>query len=125
VPKGSFTIGHYWVDRPYNVYHWVRPETLRAQGPLRQGPRRTIAYYCNVVSATTIAEDLVSYDDLVVDVLIDTAGSAMVLDEDDLPSDLPSPMRAVINRALEELTGNSRRIAAEIERQSMPFLPSR
>jgi predicted RNA-binding protein associated with RNAse of E/G family len=112
VPKGSLTIAHYWSDRPYNVYHWVSPD------------RRTIAYYCNVVASTSIAEDVVSYEDLVVDVLIETSGAATVLDEEDLPPDLPSPRRVVVNRALEDLTSNSRRIAAEMERESRPFLPS-
>lgn len=115
VPRGSLTIGHYWADRPYNVYHWVRP------GP---GPPRTIAYYCNVVASTTIAMDLVSYEDLVVDVLIEPSGAATVLDEEELPTDLPSARRLIINRALETLAGQSRRIAAEIERESRPFLPS-
>jgi predicted RNA-binding protein associated with RNAse of E/G family len=112
VPKGSFTIAHYWTDRSYNVYHWVSPE------------RRTIAYYCNVVASTSIAEEAVSYEDLVVDVLIDTSGAATVLDEEDLPTDLPSPRRAIVHRALEDLTSHSRRIAAEMERESRPFLPS-
>lgn len=112
VPKGSRTIAHYWSDRPYNVYHWVTPAGA------------TIANYCNVVASTAIDEDVVSYEDLVVDVLIDTAGGATVLDEEDLPPDLPSPRRAVVNRAIEDLTTNGRRIAAEMERESRPFLPS-
>jgi predicted RNA-binding protein associated with RNAse of E/G family len=112
VPQGGFTISHYWTDRTYNVYDFrsAPPDT------------RPLGYYCNVVAATTIAEDLVSYDDLVVDVLIDPSGSALVLDEEDLPADLAPAYRSVINKALEELTGNSRRLAAEIERESRRFL---
>ena len=109
IPAGGFTISHYWTDRSYNVYHFFSPEG------------RTAAYYCNVVAATTIAADLVTYDDLVVDVLIDPSGSALVLDEDDLPTDLAPAYRAVINKALEELTTNGRRIAAEIERESRRY----
>jgi hypothetical protein len=109
VPRGSVTISHYWSARPYNVYHWIH-----------EG--RTLAYYCNIVGATTIADDLVSYEDLVVDVLIEASGASLVLDEDDLPDDLPSVQRGVVNRALEELTGQSRRIAAEVERESRRYL---
>ena len=113
VPKGGFTISHYWIDRAYNLYHFLSaPET---------GPR-TLGFYCNVVGATTISDDLVSYDDLVVDVLIDPSGAALVLDEEELPADLPSPQRIVINRALEELTGNSRRLAVEFERETRRWL---
>jgi predicted RNA-binding protein associated with RNAse of E/G family len=109
VPRGTVTIAHYWAERPYNVYHWRAAD-------------RTLAYYCNVVSATSIEADQVSYDDLVVDVLIDPSGSALVLDEEDLPPDLAPSQRAVIARALEQLTGASRRLAVEIERESLPFL---
>src|SRR5690242_16146079 len=52
VPKGAETIGHYWIDRPYNVYHW------RHEG-------RTLAYYCNVVAGTEISAERVGYQDLV------------------------------------------------------------
>jgi predicted RNA-binding protein associated with RNAse of E/G family len=108
VPRGTLTISHYWIDRPYNVYHWL-------------SAGRTIAYYCNVVASTVITEQLVSYDDLVVDVLIDPSGSSLVLDEEDLPVDLAPPRRIVIGRALEELS-QSKRIAAEIERETRRLL---
>lgn len=109
LPAGTTTIAHYWADRPYNVYHW-------AEGG------RTLAYYCSITEPPSITEELVEYRDLAVDVLIDPAGASTVLDEDDLPDDLPPPLRAVVARALEELTGQSRRIAAEVERESRPFL---
>lgn len=108
VPKATVTIAHYWTDRPYNVYHWV------ARG-------RTLGYYCSVADDTSIGEDRVEYLDLAVDVLIDTAGRATVLDEDELPDDLPSPLRAVVSRALEQLTGTTRGLVAEIESQSRHF----
>ncbi len=109
VPAGTVTIAHYWVDRPYNVYHWLTGGT-------------TIGYYCNVVAATVVSEGLVTYDDLVVDVLIAPSGAALVLDEEDLPPDIAPAYRALINRALEELTGNSRRLAVEIDRESRALL---
>ena len=34
---GTVTIGHFWVDRPYNVYHWLERE-------------RTIAFYVNIAT---------------------------------------------------------------------------
>src|SRR5437870_5540508 len=75
VPQGAETIGHYWVDRPYNVYHW------RSGG-------QTLGYYCNVATDTEVTAELVGYRDLVVDVLIRPSGEAIVLDEDELPDDL-------------------------------------
>lgn len=110
IPPGTRTIAHYWADRTYNVYHWVT------------GDGRTLALYCNVVGRTRIEQGLVEYEDLAVDVVIVPSGAATVLDEDELPEDLPSPQRAIVNKALEELTGNSRRLAVEIERETRPFL---
>lgn len=109
LPAGTVTIAHYRGERPYCVYHWL------AGG-------RTLAYYCSVSEPPTIAEDIVEYRDLAVDVLLDRAGSATVLDEDELPDDLASPLRAIVSRALGELTGQSRRIVAEIERESRPYV---
>jgi predicted RNA-binding protein associated with RNAse of E/G family len=103
------TIAHYWADRPYNVYHWI-------------DRGRTVAYYCNVVDSTSIAPDLVSYVDLVVDVLIDPKGNALVLDEDELPTDLAPPLRLTVARALDQLSGQSKRITAEVEHESRRYV---
>lgn len=108
VPRGAVTISHYWVDRPYNVYHWIVAGS-------------TLAYYCNVSEPPTIGEDLVEYADLAVDVLITPAGEATVLDEDELPTDLSPARRIVVARALEALTSAPLRIAREIEAESRRF----
>ena len=105
VPAGSVNLAHYWMDRPYNVYHFVEG-------------RRTIALYCNVAEPTAIREDLVEYVDLAVDVLIDPKGTATVLDEDELPADLSPERRKRVARALEELLSHPRRLAAHIEEES-------
>ena len=106
---GTVTVGHYWADRPYNVYHWL------AQG-------RTVAYYCNVAMDTIIEPDLVAYTDLVVDVLLRPSGEALVLDEDELPDDLAPPHRLVIAKALEAIITNPRMLIREIERETASVL---
>lgn len=106
---GQITIAHYWSDRPYNVYHWL------------DGPR-TIAYYCNVASDTIISEDMVGYTDLVVDVLLRPSGETIVLDEEELPPDLPPARRILIARALESIAAGPRRLVAEIERETRAAL---
>ena len=83
VPGGTVTVAHYWIDRPYNVYHWL------VGG-------RTLAYYCNIVADTRIEPDLVACTDLVVDVLLRPSGAADVLDEDELPQDLAPGHRLAI-----------------------------
>lgn len=105
VPAGTVTLGHFWVDRPYNVYHWLVD-------------RRTLAYYCSIATDTTIAAELIAYTDLTLDVLIRPNGEATVLDEDELPDDLAPPHRLVIAKAREALLTNPKALIREIERES-------
>lgn len=111
VAPGTVTIAHYWVDRPYNVYHW-------------QSGGRTLAYYCNVASATTIEPDVVAYTDLTVDVLVMPGGTTTVLDEEELPPDLPPEHRLTIARALEALA-DPRTLVREIEQATAEALRRR
>jgi predicted RNA-binding protein associated with RNAse of E/G family len=102
---GTVTIGHFWADRSYNVYHWI------AGG-------RTVAYYCNVVDDTTITTDRIDYTDLTVDVLVKPSGAVMILDEDDLPDDLAPKRRIAIAKAMEAIIADPRGLIREIERES-------
>ncbi|MEO7669503.1 MAG: hypothetical protein ABIW57_09190, partial [Polyangia bacterium] len=43
LPAGTVTFGHFWTDRPYNVYHW-----------LEQSTGATIGYYLNLSEATRL-----------------------------------------------------------------------
>ncbi|HEV8229123.1 MAG TPA: DUF402 domain-containing protein [Candidatus Limnocylindria bacterium] len=109
IRPGNVTIAHYWIDRPYNVYHWLDDD-------------RTIAFYCNVATDTVIEEDVVGYTDLVVDVLVRPSGETLVLDEEELPADLAPAHRAVIARALESINAGPRRLVMEIERETRAAL---
>jgi len=109
LPKGAWTVGHYWSDRPYNVYHWL------VDG-------RTLAYYCNVAAETEIDTERVAYLDLVVDVLVKPSGNADVLDEDELPDDLAPAHRIAIAKALEMIIANPRFLIREIERETAAAL---
>ncbi len=106
---GMLTIAHYWIDRPYNVYHWL-------------DAGRTLAYYGNVGETTEITQAVVAYTDLVVDVLLHPSGATEILDEDELPAHLEPAHRLTIAKALEALITNPRRLAAEIERETRALL---
>ena len=137
VPVGTVTIGHYWADRPYNVYHWLvsdreGPELTPGREPRRYERSeyglvagRTLAYYCNVATDTRIAVDAVDYLDLTVDVLIQASGQPIVLDEDELPEDLAPPYRLAIAQALDQLVANPRMVIREIERETAALLRGR
>lgn len=110
VPKGARTVGHFWVDRPYNVYHWL------VDG-------RTLAYYVNVSGPPEITADAVGWLDLAVDILVRPDASFLVLDEDEVPPDLDPVHRRTIARALEAVVTSPGGFAREIEAASRPHLP--
>jgi predicted RNA-binding protein associated with RNAse of E/G family len=106
LPKGGSTAGHFWIDRPYNVYHW-----LDAAG-------RTLGFYFNVGHTDEVGEGVVAWRDLIVDVVVTPDGKIDILDEDELPPDLPAEHRGTIARALEQIVTNPKRLVAEIERET-------
>ena len=109
--KGTVTVGHFWIDRPYNVYHW-----------LERG--RTVALYVSIATDTTIEPGTIGYRDLVVDVLIRPSGALEILDEEELPPSIESRYRIAIAKALETCVTEARRLTAEIERETRAVLPS-
>jgi len=102
---GTVTVGHFWTDRPYNVYHW-----------LDRG--RTIALYVNIATDTSIEPGAIAYRDLVVDVLIRPSGAIEILDEDELPPTIEPRYRLAIAKALETCVTEAKRLMTEIERES-------
>jgi predicted RNA-binding protein associated with RNAse of E/G family len=106
---GTVTVGHFWVDRPYNVYHW------------RDGDK-TIALYVSIADETTIEDRIITYTDLVVDVLLRPFGAIEILDEDELPPTLEPRHRLAIAKALETCITEPRRLVSEIERETRAAL---
>ena len=106
---GTVTVGHFWTDRPYNVYHWL-------------DGGRTVAFYVNIATDTTIDPAAIAYQDLVVDVVIRPSGAIEVLDEDELPPSIEPRYRLAIAKALEICVTEGRRLSAEIERETRAVL---
>ncbi len=109
LPKGTVTVGHFWTDRPYNVYHW-----------LERG--RTLALYVNIATDTTIEPATIAYRDLIVDVLIRPSGAIEILDEDELPPTIEPRYRLAIAKALETCVTEAKRLMTEIERETRAHL---
>jgi predicted RNA-binding protein associated with RNAse of E/G family len=107
--KGTVTVGHFWTDRPYNVYHWL-------------DGGKTIALYVSIATDTTIDAATIAYRDLVVDVLIRPSGAIEVLDEDELPPSIEPRYRLAIAKAIETCVTEGRRLSAEIERETRAVL---
>jgi predicted RNA-binding protein associated with RNAse of E/G family len=109
--KGTVTVGHFWTDRPYNVYHWLEGG-------------RTIGLYVSIATDTTIEPEAIAYRDLVVDVLIRPSGALEILDEEELPPSIEPRYRLAIAKALETCVTEARRLTAEIERETRAVLPT-
>lgn len=107
---GTITIAHYWIDRPFNVYHWLEGGS-------------TVAFYANVAEPLEISFERVAYRDLALDVLIRPSGSLEVLDEEELPADLAPRDRKTIAQAMELLVTNTRALVAEVESESRRYVP--
>jgi predicted RNA-binding protein associated with RNAse of E/G family len=103
------TVGHFWTDRPYNVYHWL-------------DGGRTVALYLSIATDTTIDPAVIAYRDLVVDVLIRPSGAIEILDEEELPPSIEPRYRLAIAKALETCVTEARRLSAEIERETRAVL---
>lgn len=89
--KHTISLGYFWQDRPYNVYHWI------------DGQQNTLALYFNIADSTRISQQAVDWRDLTVDVLITPDGRCRVLDEEELPADIDAGLLQYINRARDEL----------------------
>lgn len=92
LPAGTVTFGHFWTDRPYNAYHWMRPDS-----------GITIGTYVNLAADTGFDGAVLEWLDLVIDVMILPGQPPRVLDEDELPADLTPPLRARIEQARQAL----------------------
>ena len=72
IAPGSTTVAHYWQDRPYVAWRMF---------DLNKRLLGTLFHICTNVC---IREDLLSYDDLLLDIWIAPDGKMRVLDEDEL-----------------------------------------
>jgi predicted RNA-binding protein associated with RNAse of E/G family len=111
LPVGTVTFGHFWTDRPYNVYHWMEPSG------------RTIAFYVNLAADTKVDGGQLSWRDLVVDVLVVPGAAPLVLDEDELPPDLDAATQAAIAAARAEVLARLPALTTELASEADALWP--
>lgn len=92
--QGDLSIGYFWESRCYNVYHF-----LSCAGETR-------AFYLNICDSTRIRADRIFWRDLVVDILITSAGEYRVLDESELPANLEPRLAQIIADTCESIALN-------------------
>ena len=91
IPIGSYTIAHYWKDRPYNLYIW------------RDNEGNYLGSYFNIVRNTYMEDKLVSFEDLIIDILVLPGGAHFILDEEELPVPLEHYESGSVKQALNSL----------------------
>ncbi len=62
-----------------------------------------VGSYFNVVKNTQITDELVSFEDLIIDILVLPSGEYFILDEDELPESLEEFEDGYVNEALHVL----------------------
>jgi len=113
LPAGTISVGHFWSDRHYNVYHWLDPAG------------KTLGYYFNICDQTRLGAGVIEWRDLTVDVLALPDGRLDVLDEHELPADLPTETAVEIFAGKDEILSNPAAVLAEIEAASRAVWPLR
>jgi hypothetical protein len=111
LPAGTVSVGHFWTDRHYNVYHWLD----------RAG--QTLGYYFNICDETRITAGTIEWRDLVVDVLAIPGGRLDVLDEHELPDGLPPGILDHIAVGKDAILAVPAAVMTEIEEASRAVLP--
>lgn len=71
IKAGTISFEHFWFERWYNVFRFHDPEG------------KLIAHYCNIAMPAILADDILSYVDLDIDVIRWPDGRVDVLDRDD------------------------------------------
>ncbi len=88
IPKGSYTIAYYWANRPYNLYVW------------RDQDGGYLGSYFNIVKNTYITDQVVSFEDLILDIMVLPSREFFILDEDELPEALEQFEDGYVEKAL-------------------------
>lgn len=100
---GEITYALYWADRPYTLYSW---RLKRLDGAL---------YYFNIADSISLAPREFLWRDLAVDILVDPQKAVRVLDEHELPQNLPRELREYIRGAQAYLLGHYLEIIREAD----------
>ncbi|MCP4875640.1 MAG: DUF402 domain-containing protein [Gammaproteobacteria bacterium] len=108
--KHTLSLGYFWEERNYNVYHWVDDN------------RQTLALYFNICDNTRISTNRIAWRDLTVDILITPDLRCRVLDEDELPDDIDDDLLRLINTTRDLLCVDPAQLLREFDISSRALL---
>ena len=110
LPAGTVSVGHFWADRHYNVYHWL------------DAARKTLGFYFNICDQTRIGAGTIEWRDLVVDVLALPGGRRELVDPPARPASRPPDVAAHIAAGRDAILAAPAAVMAEIEAASRAAL---
>lgn len=109
LPAGTLSLGYFWTDRNFNVYHWLSKSGA------------TLGLYVNICDGTAIGCTQIYWRDLEVDLLIRPDARYTILDEDELPDSLSTTEQNLIKKTTEKVASSARALIREIEESTRQF----
>jgi predicted RNA-binding protein associated with RNAse of E/G family len=106
---GTLSVGYFWFDRPYNVYHW-----------LYHG--KTLVHYINIGRFHSLSESALVWDDYAVDILAYPDGTVEVIDEDEIPETVDPETRTFIADATAAVLAELDPIVATVNAETPTLL---
>ncbi len=106
---GMRTFGHFWMERPFNVYHWLERT-------------RTVGLYFNIGETSEISTERVVWNDYAVDVLVTPDGMTRVLDEEELGDDVSASVRDLVTVARARILADRAALIREVEAETRRLL---
>ena len=112
ISRGSYTIASYWSNKPYNFYYWIDAEG------------NYVGSYFNIVRNTIITDEIVSFEDLIIDILMLPNGDHYILDEEELPEPLDQFEEGFVKDVLNSLLGEVDALIENVKNESGVVLPT-
>ncbi|MED2799761.1 DUF402 domain-containing protein [Bacillus thuringiensis] len=110
IPKDAYTLAYFWEKTPYNLYIW------------RDKNGSYLGSYFNIVKNTIMTDKIVSFEDLIIDILIYSNGEYFILDEDELPVPLNKFENGCVYQSLQNVINKIEPILEEnISRSEKQF----
>ena len=112
IPKGTFTFAYYWLNQPYNLYFW------------RDTTGKYLGAYFNIVRKNWIQNDMVIYEDLIIDIVIRPNNMYYILDQEELPQPIEVFEDGFVQKALHNLLERKDAIIDEVFVETAHFFQS-
>ena len=109
IPMGAYTFAYYWLDQPYNLYFWREPSG------------KYLGAYFNIVRKNSIQNNIVLFEDLIIDLLVKPDGTSYILDQEELPLPMCNFENGFVQEVLTTLLKRKDTIIGEVKAETELF----